>query len=124
MARSADLEEPRAELWVQDVEVVRPDAALLPAEVQARDSRLARPVPRAPHPLELFGHDERHDPEAALAFGSLQIRPHVIELAVIPARAIRPFEPQHRDLVGPDEPARIGPERVTDPPQSAGDGIG
>ena len=115
----ADLDERRTELGVQDVEVVGADATFLPEEVKRRDARLARAVPRAPDPLELLSHDQRDDSEAAVALGPLNVWADVIELAVIPAGAIRRLQPQHRDLVRGDEPARLGPEAVADPPKQS-----
>jgi hypothetical protein len=45
-------------------------------------------------PLELLADDQRDDAGPLLALCGLQVRPDVIELAVIPAAAIRRTEPQ------------------------------
>ena len=111
----ADLDERRPELLIENVEVVRADAPLVPEEIKRRDPRLLRSVPGAPDPLELLGDDHRDNPEAALALSCLQVRTDVIELAVIPAGAIRRAQPKHRDLAIAREPAGLGPEAITDP---------
>ena len=113
----ADLDERRPEVRIEDVEVVRADPPLLPEEIQARDPRLLRSVPGAPDPLELLGHDHRDHPEAALTLRRLEVRADVIELAIIPPRAVRRCQPEHRDLAIAREPPGLGSEPITDPPQ-------
>jgi hypothetical protein len=98
-----------------DVEVVRADAPLLPEELQARDPGLLRSVPSAPDPLELVGDNECDNAVAALLLRCVQIRTDVIELAVIPPRAIRRGQAQNRDPAVADEPAGLGAEPITDP---------
>lgn len=39
----------------------------------------------------------------------------MIELAVIPPRAIRRAQPKHRDVVLPSEPTGLRPEPISDP---------
>ena len=87
----ADLDEPRAELRVEHVEVVdaHPPLGLVELEPDARPRLLLKLVAAAEHPLELLRRDDRDDPEAALPLGPLQVRPHVVELAVVPPRPIR-----------------------------------
>jgi hypothetical protein len=80
----ADLDEPGPEVGIQDVEVVHADAALLAEELKPQ--RLALAVGAgAEDPRKLLAGDDRHDPEAPLALGGVQVRADVVELAVIPA---------------------------------------
>jgi hypothetical protein len=62
----ADLDEAGAELRVEDVEVVHPDAALLLHEVEAHQSRGARAILRAEHPRVLLSLHDGDDPAASL----------------------------------------------------------
>jgi hypothetical protein len=52
--------------------------------------------------LDLLGHYDRHHPTAALPLGLLQVGADVVELAVVPAGAVGPLEPQqgNRLLLG------------------------
>ena len=111
----AELDEPGTEVRVEDVEVVDPDAALLLEEVQAHRLTERRAVAGADHPLELLASDDRDDAKAALALGPFQVGADVIELAIIPARPIRLFQPQHGNLVGGRERADLAAEPIADP---------
>lgn len=93
----ADLDEPRAELRVEDVEVVDPDPALLAEVLEADDLPRAGAVAGGEHPLKLLAGDDRDHPEAPLAPGCLQKRTDMIELAIIPPRPIRLLQLQDRD---------------------------
>jgi hypothetical protein len=116
----ADLDEARPEVGVADVEVVDADAALLAEELKAHRLRLGGAVAGADDPLELLAGDDRHDPEAPLALCGLQIGPHVVELAVIPTRAIRLFQVQDRDPLVVGEALDVAAEAVADRPQQRG----
>jgi hypothetical protein len=59
-------------------------------------------------PLELFGHDQRHDPPAAFTLGALQVRAHVIELTVIPTASMRAPSRSSGILSGAHKPACLG----------------
>jgi len=67
----ADLDEPRPEIWVQDVEVVDPDPPFLPEVLKARGLGVSRSVTGGEHPLELLTGDDRDHAEAALTHGLL-----------------------------------------------------
>jgi hypothetical protein len=92
----AQLDEGWPEVGVVDVEVVdghRP-IGLVEAEVD-RLAVLALAAGVAhEHLLDLLGSDDSDDPGAALALGGLEVRTDVIELAVVPASAIRPLQVQ------------------------------
>src|SRR5439155_1592690 len=107
-------EERRPELGVQDVEVVDPDAPLLAKEVKADGLRVHGPVAARQDPLELLAGDNRDNAEAALAFGALQVRADVIELAVVPARPIGLFELKDRNSAVGRERPDLATEPVAD----------
>jgi hypothetical protein len=113
----ADLDEPRTELRVQDVEVIGADTTLLAEEVKARDPRLAGAVAGREHPLELLAGNDRDHPKAAVSLSPLQMRADVIELAVIPPRPIRLLQRQDRDPVLLSELLDVPAETVPDPPE-------
>ena len=111
----ADLDEAGTELAVEHVEVVDADPALRlgPAEVDATGRRPGV-LGGAEHPLELLGGDDGHHPVAAGPFGSLQVGPDVIELAVIPAAAVGLLQLQDRDPMARGERLDLAPEAVAD----------
>lgn len=86
----ARLDEARSERVVVDVEVVGPDPALFFYEVKAHDAWLGRAVLGAVDPLELLGVHDGDDVAASLGFGFVQVGTDVVELAVLPARAVGP----------------------------------
>jgi hypothetical protein len=88
---------PRSELRVEDEEVVDPDATLLAEELEADDLSRRRPVAGREHPLKLLAGNDRDHPVAASALRGLQVRAHVIELAIIPPRAIGLLELKDQD---------------------------
>jgi hypothetical protein len=49
--------------------------------------------------LDLLSNHDRHHPTAALAFGLLQVRADVIELAIVPAGTVGPLETQQGNVV-------------------------
>jgi hypothetical protein len=119
----ADLDERRPEVRVQDVEVVDADAALLAEELKPQ--RLAPAVGASTKdPRILLAGDDRHDPEPPLGLGALKIRPNVIELAVIPARGIRPLELEDRNRVPTGKALDSVRNRLPIAPNTAADAIG
>jgi len=66
------------------------------------------------HPLVLLTGDDRDHPVASLPLGALQMRAHVIELAVIPARPVGLPQLKDRDPVLLGEPADLAAETITD----------
>ena len=73
------------EVRVQDVEVVDADAALLAEELKPQRLARARGLRALKTHWILLAGDDRHDPEAPLALGAVQVGADVVELAVIPA---------------------------------------
>ena len=119
----ADLDEARPEVRVEDVEVVDADAALLAEELKPHGVA-GGAVAGAEDPLELLAGHDRHDPEASLTLGRLQVGADVVELAVIPTRPVRLLE---RRIGIPWASAnRLTSRRKRLPmlPSSAADGIG
>lgn len=111
----AQLDERRAEVRIKDVEVVGAHAAILLEELEVRPStRLLLAVSAREHPLKLLAGDDRHNPEASLPLGALQVRAHVVELAVIPTRAVRLLELKDRNPVLLSEPIDLATEAVAD----------
>ncbi len=106
----ADLDEPRPEVGVEDVEVVDADPALLLEEGEPGPPG----VPAAEDPLELLGGHDGHQPEATVVLCRLQVRPDVVELAVIPAGPVRLLQPQHGDVPVLGQAANITTEPVGD----------
>ena len=114
-AVGAELDEPDPELGIEDVEVVDADPAVLLEELEVRPRAwLLATVATGEHPLELLALNDRHDPEAALPLGRLQVRAHVIELAITPVAAIALGELEDRDLALCGEPLDGGAEAVPD----------
>jgi hypothetical protein len=111
----ADLDEPGSELAVEDVEVVDADPALLlrPPEVDATGGRPGV-LGRGEDPLELLRRDDGDHPEAAGPFGSFQVGTDVIELAVIPAAAVRLLQLQDRDPMARSEGLDLASEASAD----------
>src|SRR5580658_3018015 len=105
---------PRAELLVEDVEVIHPDPALFFDEVEEDHARLGASFLRAEDPLELLGGDNGHHPEATVTLGPLEIGPDVIKLAVVPTSAIRFSQLEERDLVLDGEGLDFTTETVPD----------
>ncbi len=110
----ADLDEPGAELAVVDVEVVDPDPALGLGPVEPHPGCRAGLFGRGEHPLELLGGHDRHHPEPPLGLGALQVGADVVELAIIPAGAVRLLERQDRDPLGRGERFDLPTEPVAD----------
>jgi hypothetical protein len=95
---SADLDEPRSELAVEDVEVVDADPALGLGPVEPH--RVAPGLlGGAEHPLEFLGGHDRHHPTTTGSLRTVQVGADVIELAVIPPGAVGLVETEDRDAV-------------------------
>jgi hypothetical protein len=111
----ADLDEAGAEVPVQHIEVVDADPALLlgPREVDpARGGPSA--LGGAVDPLELLGGHDGHDAVATVALGPLQVRPDMVQLAVVPARPVRLLQLQDRDAAAGSKALHLLPETVPD----------
>ena len=110
----ADLDEPRPELGVGDVEVVHPDPAFLFDEVEADEARDRRAVLGTEDPLELLGGHDGDDTAAALRLSRLEIGADVVELAVVPAGAVWLLQMQDRHVVFGREGLHVTAEAVPD----------
>jgi hypothetical protein len=106
----ADLDEPRTEVLIPQVEVETRDPPIGPVPTEVRRA----PVPgrtggAGGDPLELLGHSDRRDPRTPGVRLRLQVPTHHRDLAV-------PLdEAHHRDVVERGEPAHPVPEPVPDP---------
>jgi hypothetical protein len=98
---AADLDEARAEVGVQDVEVVAGHGpiGLVEAEVDRLAVGVLAPLVSHEDLLDLLGSHDRHHPMAAPALGLLQVRADVVELAIIPAGTVGPLEAQQGNVV-------------------------
>ena len=110
----ADLDEPRPELGVGDVEVVHPDPTLLFDEVVADDARDRRAVLGAEDPLEFLGRHDGDDAGTTLGLGPLEIGADVIELAVVPAGPVGLLQRQDRHVVLGRKGLHLTAEAVAD----------
>jgi hypothetical protein len=96
---TAELDEARAEIGIQDVEVVdgHGPVGLLEAEVDRLAVGVLAPLVAHEELLDLLGNHDRHHPVAALTLGLLQVGADVVELAIVPAGAVGPLEAQQGD---------------------------
>jgi hypothetical protein len=108
----ADLDEAGTELRVEQVEVVDADPSLLLLEREVDSARPLRTVAGAEHPPDLLRRDDRDHPEPAVALRALQVGPHMLELAVVPAAAVRLAQPQDRDRVRRGERSHLTTEAI------------
>ena len=106
------------------IEVVRPDPALLFDEVEAGSPGDRRAVLSAKDPLVLLGRHDGDDPEAPLSFGLFEVGSDVVELAVVPAGAVRLLQVQERDVVFVGEHLHRAANRVPIRCITAGQGMG
>ena len=105
---SADLDEPRTEVVVPEVEVIAGHAPV--GLVEGEPRRPGRPLPLGPgeHTRVLLGDTDRGHPGPARPGLGRQVGAHQIDLAVGLG------EPHHRDVVLLGEPADRPPERGPD----------
>jgi hypothetical protein len=108
---AAQLDEAGPELGVEHVEVVDADPPVDLGEVKAGHPRLGGTVDPDEDLLELLGTDDRHDPGCGCP---LEIGAHVVQLAVVPAAAVRPLEVQQRDVVALGEAGDVAAEALPD----------
>jgi hypothetical protein len=108
---AAQLDEARPELGVEHVEVVDADPPVDLGEVEAGHPRLGGTVDPDEDLLELLGTDDRHYPGCGCP---LEIGAHVVQLAVVPAAAVRPLEVQQRDVVALGEAGDVAAEALPD----------
>ncbi len=86
----ADLHEPGAEVWIEDVEIVAAHPAVGLGEGVVHGPRLVRPLVAGEHLLELLGHPDGHHPRLR---GPVQVRAHDLDVA-LPL-----LEPDRRDVL-------------------------
>ena len=94
---AADLDEAEPERRVEDVEVVHRHSAVGFVEAELRRAGLAPSRVAHEDLLDLLGDNDDHDSGLR---GVVDVFADVIDLAVIPARAIRRIQMQHRDAIG------------------------
>jgi hypothetical protein len=105
----ADLDEPRAEPRVPQVEVVHRDPAVLLAEGELRaPGRVGVTPARDEHPLRFLGHPDRRDLRPPGPGRGVQVRAHDLDVAV------GSFQRHHRDVVGAGEGGDPAAERIPD----------
>jgi hypothetical protein len=105
----ADLDEPRAHLLVEDVDVKHRHPPLLPGEGELRaPARIGVTLARRPHQLELLGTADGHHPRPPSLGSGRQIRAHHLGLA-LPSP-----EPDHRDTVDLRPILDVAPELLPD----------
>ncbi len=109
-----DLDEAGPELGVVHVEVVRPHPPLLAHELEIGTPGVRGAVLRAEHPGELLCGDDGHDTDTPFTLGSIEVRAHVVEFSVVPARAVRLVQSQQRDRVVLGEGLDLTAEAVAD----------
>ena len=112
---AADLDEAGAELAVVDVEVVDAHPPLRLLEGEVGDAGPVGAVAALEHPLELLRGDDRDHTETPIPLCPLQIRPHMVELAIVPAAAIRLLQMQDRDLMLRRKRPHLTAEAIADP---------
>jgi hypothetical protein len=106
-----DLDEPRAHLLVEDVNIKYRYPALFPGEGELRaPARIGVTLAGCPHQLELLGAADGHHLRAPSRGGGLQVRGHHVGLALPGLKG------DHRDAVGlrpvPDIPPELLPDRL------------
>jgi len=109
-----DLDEARAELGVEDVEVVDPHPALGLVPVEPHTDRRSRLLGGREHPLELLGGHDGNHAEATFTLGFLQMGTHVVELAVVEASPVRLLQMKDGDVLALGEALHVGAKPVPD----------
>ena len=122
---ATDLDEPRSELGVEDVEVVDGDRPVSLVEAKVDRVAVLSLASGIAHEdlLDFLGCHDGDDPGSAVLVGRLQIGTDVVELAVVPAGAVRSVKSEQGDVVGLGEGLDVLRKRSPIFLNSAGEGM-